>query len=113
MTKPGCHTQIRKPPAHNGAARVLRVAVACLFSLLGSGCAAITNPVANGIPVRRVPPELLAGPERETMQTIPLTLLKQRPPKIYRLAPGDVLGTYIEGVLPATAPTMWCRRSPI
>jgi protein involved in polysaccharide export with SLBB domain len=76
--------------------------LASLVCLLGGGCAAFTNPVANGIPVCRVPPELLAGPVRNEMQTIPLTLLKQPPPDIYRLAADDVLGVYIEGVLPAS-----------
>ena len=70
--------------------------------VLLSGCAALTNPVANGVPVRRAPPELLASPPREAMQTIPLTLLGQEPPDVYRLAPKDVLGIYVEGVLPAT-----------
>ena len=63
-----------------------------------NGCAAISNPVANGIPVRRVPPELL-GESRENMQTMPLTLLRQPPPKAYRLDAGDVLGVWVEGVL--------------
>lgn len=78
----------------------LLTAIACL--VLG-GCAAITNPVANGVPVRLLPDELLAGgPPREEMVTIPLTMLGQTPPKVYRLAPHDVLGVYIETVLPAS-----------
>jgi protein involved in polysaccharide export with SLBB domain len=56
------------------------------------------NPVANGIPVRRLPPELL-GESREGFQTIPLGLLSQRPPAVYKLGPRDVLGIWIEGVL--------------
>jgi protein involved in polysaccharide export with SLBB domain len=63
-----------------------------------AGCAAITNPTVDGLPVRRVPPELLAHPKNEEL-TIPLNLLGQPPSKIYALAPGDVLGVYIEGVL--------------
>jgi protein involved in polysaccharide export with SLBB domain len=50
------------------------------------------------VPVRRVPPELLA-PSKKDEQTIPLTLLGQCPPDTYRLAPGDVLGVYVEGFL--------------
>lgn len=70
------------------------------FLLCGalSGCAALTNPVANGLPVRRLPPELLAQPKAGTRQ-LPLTLLRQKPPDVYRLGPGDVLGIWIEGVL--------------
>src|SRR5947209_2093721 len=48
-----------------------------------AGCAAITNPVAEGVPVHRLPPELLAQPRRP----------------VYLLGPGDVLAVYIEGVL--------------
>src|SRR5262249_43012933 len=50
------------------------------------------------IPVRRLPPEVF-GESRELAKQIQLTLLRQPPVKVYRLAPGDVLGVYIEGVL--------------
>lgn len=69
--------------------------VACLGF---SGCAALTNPVANGIPVRLLPPELLAEP-REGMVPIPLACLTRRPPEKYPLQVGDVLSVFIEGVL--------------
>ncbi len=68
----------------------------CLFGF--AGCAAVSNPVLDGIPVRRVPPEFLAEPKEEEIK-IPLTLLRQKPPKIYRLGPGDILGIFIEGVV--------------
>src|SRR5688500_17973604 len=63
-----------------------------------TGCASITNPVANGIPVRLLPEELLAE-SREGFVPLPLTLLRQEPPEVYRLAAGDTLGVYIDGVL--------------
>src|SRR5690242_20117125 len=63
-----------------------------------TGCAALTNPVANGVPVRRLPPELLA-PSKEGARPLPLTLLRQKPPDGYRLGPDDVLGVWVEGVL--------------
>lgn len=69
-----------------------------LFTGLFSGCAALTNPVADGIPVHRVPPELLAE-SREGEHTIALDSLRQSPPEIYRLAPGDTLGIWIEGIV--------------
>src|SRR5437870_1643826 len=43
--------------------------VSLLCGLL-SGCAALTNPVANGVPVRRLPPELLGEP-KEGAQPLP------------------------------------------
>lgn len=71
-----------------------------ILLVAGSGCAALTNPVANGVPVRRLPPELLGG-SREALQPIALNLLRQPPPAVYRLDARDVLGIYIEGVLGA------------
>ncbi len=82
---------------------LFRKSFACgMFLMAGvlavSGCAAITNPVGDAVQVRRLPPELLA-PSKAGEQTIPLTLLEQPQPKAYVLAPGDVLGVYIEGFL--------------
>jgi protein involved in polysaccharide export with SLBB domain len=69
-----------------------------LLSVVLSGCAALTNPVANGIPVHILPDDLLAE-SREGFETIPLTSLRRTPPEKYILASGDTLGIYIEGVL--------------
>jgi protein involved in polysaccharide export with SLBB domain len=69
-----------------------------LLCALMSGCAALTNPVAVGLPIDQVPQELLAE-SKEGMTTIPLSLLGQTPPDAYRLGPGDVLGVWVEGVL--------------
>ncbi len=77
-----------------------RAARICLL-LIGAnltGCAALTNPLANGVPVRLVPQELLAQP-KEDFTTIALSSLRQEPPEVYCLAPGDLLGVYVEGVL--------------
>jgi protein involved in polysaccharide export with SLBB domain len=73
----------------------LLLAACCLAS---GGCAAMTNPVGQGIPVSRVPPEYLAQPV-DNLKDIPLTTLRQSAPDAYRLASGDVLGVYIEGIL--------------
>jgi len=71
----------------------------CLtISLLMTGCASITNPVANGIPVRILPDELLAE-TKENFEPVPLTMLQQRRPESYKLGPRDTLGIYIEGIL--------------
>jgi hypothetical protein len=72
--------------------------LAVFLSAGPGGCAAMTNPVMNGVPVHRLPPELLA-PSKACEQTICLTLLRQPPPDAYRLEPGDVLGVYVEGYL--------------
>lgn len=76
--------------------------MACLALLLLSGslsgCVAFSNPVANGVPVRRLPPDLFAA-SKEDMEDVPLSLLRQKPPDVYRLGAGDVLGIWIEGIL--------------
>ena len=47
---------------------------------LTSGCASITNPVADGVPVHRLPEEIFPPP-RVDMKPIPLTSLRQPPPE--------------------------------
>lgn len=83
--------------------RVVGLTLSWMFLSLLSGCAALTNPVADGIPVHRLPPDAL-GDSKQDKYTIDLSLLRQKPPDTYRLEAGDVLGIYVEGVLPATAP---------
>ncbi len=88
----------------SAAAGTQRTAWACLqlailvSCALASGCAAWTNPVARGIAVGEVPPELLAE-RKDDLVLIPLSKLRQQPPKEYLLGPGDVLGVFVEGVL--------------
>jgi hypothetical protein len=96
------HTTDRSASIRQRIRGLLLTAAACLASLSG-GCAAFTNPVADGIPVRLVPLELLAE-SREAKEDIPLEFLGQPPPAVYRLAPGDVLGIWIEGVLGERVP---------
>jgi protein involved in polysaccharide export with SLBB domain len=72
--------------------------VALVVCGLSGGCAAVTNPVGNGISVRHLPEELLAA-SKTGEETIPLTMLRQERPPTYRLAAGDVLGVYVEGFL--------------
>jgi protein involved in polysaccharide export with SLBB domain len=76
----------------------LAAALAVLACCLAGGCASMTNPVADGVPVRRLPDEVFVKP-REELQNIPFTLLRQKEPDAYRLAPGDVLGIVAEGIL--------------
>jgi len=86
-------------PSVFGAQSTVQPAVLGLLMLITfSGCAAITNPLANGVPVHILPDELLAK-SKQDVKPIPLSLLRQQPPVAYRLAAGDILGVYIEGVL--------------
>jgi protein involved in polysaccharide export with SLBB domain len=78
--------------------RPLIFLAALLGGALAGGCAAMTNPALMGIPVRLVPPELLAK-SVAGLQSIPLSLLGQPRPEAYRIDAGDTLGLWIEGVL--------------
>lgn len=75
--------------------------VAGLLTLgLFSGCASWTNPVANGIPVRLLPEELLAE-SKDDYEYIPWGLLQRTPPEKPLIQPDDILGIYVVGVLGA------------
>jgi protein involved in polysaccharide export with SLBB domain len=73
-------------------------AAVCLFQ---SGCAALSNPVADGIPVNRLRPELLAK-SKEDLLDIPQHLLRRRPVGEYRIGPGDTLGIVLDGIIGRT-----------
>jgi Polysaccharide biosynthesis/export protein len=81
--------------SRSGAGRLSALA-ALLFCNFLCGCAALTNPVGSGIPVRELPPELRG--ESHDEETIPLSFLKRTPPDTYKLAAGDVLGVWFEEV---------------
>lgn len=89
---------VRLSPGSWQRARALWTIAAAFWCALSAGCAALTNPVVDGVPVHRLPPELLPPP-RNAAETIDLTLLEQPRPPVYLLGPGDVLAIYIEGVL--------------
>jgi protein involved in polysaccharide export with SLBB domain len=75
-----------------------RCVLACLLVAALSGCASVTNPVADGLPVRRLPPEVFAKPKKGE-HTIPLAQLRQKPPAAYRVGPEDILGIWIPTIL--------------
>jgi protein involved in polysaccharide export with SLBB domain len=78
--------------------RSLQLAVA-LAAGLAPGCAALTNPVADSITIAHTPPELLQTCLKDKEESVPLALLQQPPPDVYRLDTGDVLGIWVDGVL--------------
>lgn len=65
------------------------------------GCTSLTQPLA-GIPVRRLPPQFLAASKNNLVPLDP-SRLTQEPPRQYLIDKGDILGIYIEGVLPFSA----------
>ena len=74
-----------------------RLLWAALF-LCSGGCASFTNPVADGIPVSRLPDEVFGRPKSE-LQPIPLNLLRQKEPESHVVDRGDVLAIVAEEVL--------------
>jgi len=74
--------------------RRLSALAAFILCSLACGCAALTNPVGSGIPVRDLPAELRGQTHDE--ESVPLSLLRRIPPDAYRLASGDVLGIWID-----------------
>lgn len=75
---------------------------------LAGGCAALTNPVADGIPVRELPPDLTTRCKCAD-EILPLSWLGQDPPAEYRLDTGDVLGIWVEGVVDDKNPLILAR----
>ena len=67
-------------------------------ALTAGGCASLTNPVADGVPVNRLPAEVL-GRSRSELRSVPETLLRQPTPAQYLLDRGDVLAVVAEDVL--------------
>ena len=78
---------------------LFRVAAVLALAAAGSGgCAALTNPVADGIPVRRLPDEVFGRPKSE-LQPLPLNMLRITESGEYRVDKGDVLGIVADEVL--------------
>src|SRR5262245_41245558 len=97
-TRSHCHL-VTLSPCHDRRPASWLFGMLVLAAVLSGGCASWSNPtLADSIPVHRLPPDVFGKP-REEEKTIPLTLLRQKPPDIYLFEPGDVLGIYVEGVL--------------
>lgn len=78
------------------------IAALVIGLLAVTGCTSVTMPI-DGIPAERLPPQFLA-PRKSNLVPIDVSLLTLEPPVAYRLAAGDVLGVYVDGVLPWNAP---------
>jgi protein involved in polysaccharide export with SLBB domain len=76
----------------------LRLVALALAACGSGGCAALTNPVADGIPVRRLPDEVFGRPKSELHQ-VPLNLLRINEPGDYKLDKGDVLAIVADEIL--------------
>lgn len=77
--------------------RLLLLPLVAAASLSG-GCAALTNPVADAVPVRRLPAEVLGRPKAD-LRPIPPTALQQPPMEPYLLDRGDVLAVVADDII--------------
>lgn len=78
--------------------RLLLPLMGVIAAGLSGGCAAVTNPVADGIPVRRLPAEVL-GRAKADLVPIPFNMLKQRERDAYTLDKGDTLAVIADNIL--------------
>lgn len=76
-----------------------------------TGCTAILQPI-DGIPAKKVPPQLFAEPKNDLVP-VDVSLLSLEPPRDYEIGAGDILGVYIEGVLPFNPPNAPPQPPPI
>lgn len=80
----------------------LTAVAAGMFATTFSGCAALTQPI-NGVPANRLPPEFFGEPKNDLVP-VDISLLSIEPPRDYQISGGDILGVYVEGVLPFNPP---------
>jgi len=88
-------TQMRR---HTAVSTVL---IACILSYV-CGCTSLTQPI-NGVPAERLPAQFF--PEQKSdLVPVDVSILSIEPPRDYQIGGGDILGVYLEGVLPFNAP---------
>jgi len=67
-------------------------------AFLPVGCLSPSKTLCDGIPVRRLPDEVLGRPKCE-LQPVPMSALRRADAGEYRLDKGDTIGVYVENVL--------------
>jgi protein involved in polysaccharide export with SLBB domain len=92
----------RKSSTHKVARLIKSLSLTGLLAAgaMNVGCTTLTQPLS-GIPVRRLPPQFLAQSKNDLVPLDP-SRLSQEPPRQHLVDKGDILGIYIEGVLPYT-----------
>ncbi len=85
--------------------------LAGFLMMAASGCTALTSPIA-GVPANRLPPQLFASP-KNNLVPVDISMLALEPPRDYQIAGGDILGIYVEGVLPFNPPNQPPEPPPV
>lgn len=89
-------------PARRSRRRLHSLLATMVLGLSSTGCTSLTQPI-NGVPSSRLPPQFFQE-EKNNLVPIDFSLLGQEPPRQYVLDKGDVLGIYVDRVLPFTEP---------
>ena len=104
-----------KLPAVERTRRLIRSAstavAASVVATALSGCSALTQPI-NGVPADRLPPTFFAEPKNDLIP-VDIALLSIEPPRDYQISGGDILGIYVEGVLPFNPPNQPPEPPPV
>lgn len=79
-----------------------KVIAAAILAGSMTGCSTLTQPI-DGVPADRLPQEFFAKPKNDLVP-VDISLLSLEPPREYLIGAGDILGVYIEGVLPFNPP---------
>jgi protein involved in polysaccharide export with SLBB domain len=99
----------------DNAKRLLRSATrAAALGLVAtslSGCQALTQPI-EGVPADRLPAQFFPEAKNDLIP-IDVSLLAIEPPREYQISGGDILGVYIEGVLPFNPPNQPPEPPPV
>ncbi len=104
-----------KIPAVERTRRLIRsattVVAASMVATALTGCSALTQPI-NGVPANRLPPQFFAEPKNDLVP-VDIALLSIEPPRAYQISGGDILGIYVEGVLPFNPPNQPPEPPPV
>jgi hypothetical protein len=84
---------------------------ATLATVILGGCTALTQPI-DGVPANRLPDQFFAPP-KNNLVAVDISLLSIEPPREYQVDKGDILGVYIEGVLPFNPPNATPEPPPV
>ena len=89
----------------------LKITLAYLICTVFSGCAALTQPI-DGVPANKLPADFFPEPKNDLIP-VDISLLSIEPPRDYQLGPGDILGVYVDGILPYSAPNSAPEPPPV
>lgn len=90
---------------------VASLSAAGVIAISATGCSTFTQPI-DGVPADRLPDRFFPPPKNDLIP-VDISLLSIEPPRDYQLGSGDILGVYIEGVLPFNPPNQPPEPPPV